>query len=303
MLASAGLAVYPLSLYTSTTLYPEAMALLLVTLGLLATLVADRATGPHQVGAAALAGALFGLLSLTAPTYVVIVVPAAVWLLWRRCSRRRVVALVIPLLLATVVLPTAWAIRNEARLGAFAPFTTNGGINLLLGNNPDATATTGVDADISSYEETARRRGLDEAGRDHYFRGRAVDWIVDHPGRAAVLYGGKLVNFFNFRNRLATEHQQSAFTDAAGALSLYPLLVLFVVRLVGWRRWPARRGEGLLVASYCCVALATAVFTTRIRYRVPVDQLMIAVVACGAVAWYRARARSTGAPKQDQVQM
>lgn len=293
LLAAAVLTVYPLSLYTATTLYPEAQAMLLVTLGLLAAVIANDAEVLRvRVGSAAAAGACFGLLGLTAPTYLVVAFAAVIWLLWRRFSLRRIASLAVPLAFVTIIPLGMWGLRNEAQLGAFVPLTTNGGYNLLLGNNPNATPTTGVDADISKYLESARRRGLDEVDRDRYFREQAIDWIKNNPTSAATLYAGKLANFFNYRSNLVTKDQQSGLTDLLGAVTFYPLLVLLALRLAAFRKLPLLRGEGLLALSYMFCTLAGALFTTRIRYRVPVDQLMIGVIACGIVAWWRSRQRS-----------
>jgi hypothetical protein len=190
-----------------------------------------------------------------------------------------VVVLCIPLF--------AWGLRNESQLGSFIPVSTNGGLNLLLGNSPNATPTTGVDADISEYVATVGRRGYDEVETDRYYRDEAIDWITANPGSAAVLYVGKLANFFNFRSNVVSDSQQSGLTDALGALTYYPLLLLFVLRLAMFRKMPLARGEGLLAISYLGYAVTAAVFFTRIRFRVPVDQLMIGVVACGVVSWLR----------------
>ncbi len=295
LLAAALLTCYPLSLYTATTLYPEALATLLVTMGILGAVLADTAEEPKvRMGWAAGAGACFGLLGLTAPAYLVVAGITVVWLLWRRCSMRRVATLAAPLVVVMLIPLFAWGVRNEARLGSFIPVSTNGGLNLLLGNNPNATPTTGVDADISEYIETVGRRGLDEVETDRYNREEAIDWITANPGSAAKLYVGKLANFFNYRSNVVSDSQQSGLTDALGALTYYPLLLAFVVRLAMFRRLPLVRGEGLLAFSYLGYALTAAVFFTRIRFRVPVDQLMIGVVACGAVAWYRARLAQRG---------
>ena len=290
LLAAALLTFYPLSLYTATTLYPESQAMLLVTLGLLGVIRTDTAQirGVRVLRAAG-AGVCFGLLGLTTPAYLIVAVMALVWLLWRRCSWRRILEVAAPLALVTMLPLIGWGLRNDAQMGSFVPVSTNGGLNLLLGNNPNATPTSGVDADIARYVKTAHRRGLDEVETDQYFREQAVDWITNDPSSAAALYVGKLLNFFNFRSNVVTESQQSGLTDILGALTYYPLLILFALRLFMFRKLPFARGEGLLVSSYLGYAVVAAVFFTRIRFRVPVDQLMIGVAAAGVVAWIRSR--------------
>ena len=298
LLAAAALAVYPLSLYTSTKLFPASLALLLVTVGLLAIVAANDTEVPMtRVLWAAAAGACFGLVGLTEAAYLVIGVVAFVWSLWRRVSLQRVMTIALPLALVTIIPLAAWGIRNESQLGSFVPVSTNGGLNLLLGNSPNATPTSGVDANITTNLNEAKRRGLDEAETDRYFREQAIDWIKHNPGRASSLYVRKLANFFNYRSNVVTRDQQSRVTDLLGAITFYPLLALFALRLAAFRKIPLVRGEGLLVTSYLLYAMTAALFFTRIRFRVPVDQLMIGVIACGVIAWTRARApRPAAAP-------
>ena len=73
------------------------------------------------------------------------------------------------------------------------------------------------------------------------------------------------------------------------------MLVLFLARLAAAarRRLPLRPGEGLLVAVVLATPLAMAVYTTRIRYRLPLDCLMFLVAA----GWLAARAAEANPAK------
>ncbi len=158
---------------------------------------------------------------------------------------------------------------------AFVPVSTNNGVNLLLGNSEHATAGGGRVVDISAYEAQARDRGLSEVEQDAFYRDQATAWIRAHPADAAVLYAGKVVNNFNYRNELATSGQNSAARDLVSALSFYPLLLLFTLRLVPARRRPMTSLERLLICVVLGNVLLLAVFYTRLRFRVPLDAVMI----------------------------
>lgn len=303
LVAALLISVYPLMLYTSTTLYPQALALLAISIGLWA--VVEAGLEPSRVGPiiawSALAGASFAALVLTSPGHIVVAAPAACWLLWQHRDRVGVISLAVLVVIA-VAPPAAWGVRNQAQLGGFVPVSTNGGQNLLLGNSPGATGGSGVNVDLSEYDRVIRDRGLDEIEADRYRRDAALEWITDNPGRAVTLYGAKLMNFFNFRNQLATAGQRSPAVDAISALGYYTLLTLFAVRLVAWRRIPLLRGEGLLVGAYLIYAVVSAVFFTRIRFRMPVEQLLMIVVACGAAQWCALRRRAIGPyPSADPI--
>lgn len=291
-LAATATGCYPLLVFTAGTLYPQVHAAFLLLLGLYLAL---RGTAPdnharrwrYLVGA----GVSFGLLILAVPTFGPSVLAVAGWLAWRH--RRAAVRPVAVLLLVTAVLPAAWAVRNAATLHAFVPVSTNNGVNLLLGNSEHATAGGGRVVDISAYEAQARDRGLSEVEQDAFYREQATAWIRAHPADAAVLYAGKVVNNFNYRNELATSGQNSAARDLVSALSFYPLLLLFALRLVPGRRRPMTSLERLLICVVLGNVLLLAVFYTRLRFRVPLDAVMI-ISSAAALAELMSRVSGQG---------
>ncbi|HEX5496877.1 MAG TPA: glycosyltransferase family 39 protein [Mycobacteriales bacterium] len=287
-LAALVTAGYPLLVFTAGTLYPQVHSAFLLLLGLYLGMRGTAAdTGRRRWGYLLGAGVSFGVLILAVPTFGPSVLAVAGWLGWRavrgRPDRARLAGLapVVVLLAVTAVLPAVWCVRNAVRLHAFVPVSTNNGVNLLLGNSRNATTGGGRVTDISGYEDTARARGLSEVEQDAFYRDQAVDWIRAHPADAVTLYAGKVLNNFNFRNELATSGQNSPTRDLISALSFYPLLALFALRLALARR--GRAGgvggigglERLLIGIVLGNVLLLAVFYTRLRFRVPLDAVMI----------------------------
>jgi 4-amino-4-deoxy-L-arabinose transferase-like glycosyltransferase len=270
-LAAVIMAVYPLLVFTAGTLYPQVHAMTLLLLGLEWSLVALERTGGARIAYAVGAGLSWGLMILAVPTFMLSVVAIGVYLLWR--CRPGAWQVLPALVVATAVLPAAWCVRNAAVLHAFVPVSTNNGINLILGNSDGVTAGGGRVGDISAYEEEARRQGLSEVELDRYYRQAASDWIAEHPGKAVTLYAGKVLNNFNYHNELATSGQNSTIKDLISALSFYPLLLLFALRLLYWRRLQGL--EKLLIILVLGNVLLLAVFYTRLRFRVPLDGLML----------------------------
>lgn len=287
-LAALVVACYPLLVYTATTLYPQVPALFLLLLTIELAMRALPESGPSRTGMAVLAGLSGGLLMLTVPTFGVTAVGLIAWLAWRQrvASRRISWRTVVVLLVATAVLPAAWCARNAAQLHAFVPVSTNDGVNLILGNSPNATADSGTDTDISVYQRQAAQLGEVEA--DHFYTGQALAWIKQHPGRAAVLYAEKVANNFSYGDDLATASQGSTAQNLLSAVSYYPILLLALLRLVLYRRWPLRPTEKLLLLTIAVNVLLLAVFFTRLRFRVPLDGLTI-VLAASTVTHYLSR--------------
>ena len=288
VLAALVAAAYPLFLFTATTFYPQTLATLLLMMMLLALQRALGADGRRRTALGAAAGVSAGALAMVVPTLAFVVPVALIWLLLVR--RRDVLRIGVPLLACALVLPGAWTIRNAFAMDDFVPLTTGSGFNLLIGNHPGASASEGYRAEeIGPYQREARRRGLDEIEADEYYGEEARRWISDNPGRAAALYLGKVVNNFAPTNRLETRAETSKLRDAVASVSYIPLLLLLVIRLALVRRHPLRPIESLIVALIVGNALLLAVYTTRVRYRLPLDLPMIAMVA-GFVAALISRA-------------
>lgn len=268
--------LYPLGAYTAATLYAQTLGTLLLVAMLL---LLDN--GRSRVAAAAAAGVLLGALILTIPAFLLLLplLLAGVLSVNRRAPSaalgRGAVLLVCA---AAVVLP--WSIRNTRQMGRFVPVATNSGVNLLLGNSEHTRPNAGVNVDIARYR--AQVLGLDEAAADRQLQRFAVDWMVRHPARAARLYLRKVLNYFQFRNELHVQSEQGRWKDAIVFASYYPLLLLALLRLLWCFRRPLCATEVMLYLLYFGNAFASAIFFTRLRFRVPFDALL-AVLAAGAI--------------------
>jgi len=272
-------ALYPIGFYTMGTLYPQTMGAALLVASLVALVGIPESR--HRYGRAALAGAAFGLLIVTIPTFAAALAIGVVWLL---VTDRRVWTAVLIIAVAAV-LPLAWTARNASAMHAFVPVSTNNGINLILGNSEHAGPRTGVDVDISAYTEHVDRAHLGEVAADRYLRTAAVDWITSHPARAGWLYTEKTANYFAPYDNLGTDAQSSGLQEMIAVLTYLPLLALFVLRLVRWRADRPGPVELLLIILYLVSAPVEAVFFTRVRFRSPLDPLMIVVVAGMLARW------------------
>ncbi len=281
---------YPVIVYTAGTLYPQTLAMVLLLLAII--LATDRA---HPWRGALLGGLAFGCAILVVPTFALKLPFFALatllylhrgWPGWHAFWR----ALGPPALLCAVALAllVPWTARNAVALGSFVPLTTNSGYNFLLGNSENTRPNAGVNIDVSRYEGAAAP--LAEVARDAYFRDAARDWVLAHPGRALVLYAAKALNYFNYRNDLYVATESSRRNDLLLLLTYGPLLALFATRLLLARRAPLSALEWLCVGLYLVNPFLDAVATTRIRYRLPFDALLIVVAAvCLEVLWRRYR--------------
>jgi hypothetical protein len=265
--------LYPVGFYTASTLYPQTLGTLLL-VGLLFLL--SRRTYPLLF--AGEAGILFGMLVLIIPAFLMVVPLVIVGMfLAERKGLSLFLMRVASLLGCMLLIVTPWTLRNAYVFDRFVPVSTNSGLNLLLGNSENAGPNTGVNVDISRYR--AEIQGLNEVQSDAALRKFAVEWILHHPASAVKLYIQKVVNYFNFRNQLHVQTEQSLLKDVVMFLSYYPLLLIALLSFAWHRRDPLSATEIMLYLLYFGNAFTSAVFFTRIRFRLPFDVLLIAVDA------------------------
>lgn len=124
-----------------------------------------------------LGGIVFGLSILTRPYAFMIPLIAglSLWTNLRLSVRFRNLLLVY---LTSLIVVAPWTMRNYLVFENFIPVSTNGGINLLIGNGPGATGR---------YNEKAlaalNGHHLDEYQRDQLARKLAIQHILDKPTR------------------------------------------------------------------------------------------------------------------------
>lgn len=267
------LLIYPLVWYTGTTLYPQIFGA-----ALLAAILVLLNQDVRSVARCSIAGLLLGFLILNIPAFLLLTPLILTGLYLSNTNAPALIAKRSVLILccaAAVVVP--WTMRNAYTLQAFVPVSTNSGINLLLGNSENTGPNKGVNVDISHYQNQTQE--MSEVQKDKHYRKAAVSWILTNPSAAATLYVRKVLNYFNFRNELHVASEQSRLKDIVLFLSYYTLLFIVVMRILAFRRIPFCPAEWMLYVLYFGNALVSAIFFTRIRFRVPFDILLIAMVA------------------------
>jgi hypothetical protein len=264
---------YPLLIYATSLLYPQILACLILTLAVL--LVSGES---FSAGRATVAGVSYGFLILAVPYFIFLIPIIVGYVLFRRdlpqTDRIRGPILLIGAA-ALIVIP--WTTRNYLEFHQLIPVSVNGGSNLFVGNSPDATPN----GSVKSVRELCNHLhpGMNIIEVDHALGKCAVEWITANPKAAGKLYVGKLVNYFNFTNELATKSASIPWTDWLLFITYYPLLLIAVARAALFRRFPFDKTEILIYLIYFVNAFISAIFFTRIRFRIPFDFLLIAIAA------------------------
>jgi hypothetical protein len=279
---------YPLLLYAASVLYPQVLGCLLLTTTIM-LLFADQLPARHAV----VAGLCYGVLILAIP-YFIFLLPVIGAIGFFRRDLRWLDKIHKLLLLGTaallVVIP--WTMRNYLEFHALIPVSANGGWNLFIGNSPETTPNGSVvSVDVISLCKRVRTE-MNGNELDAALGKCAVDWIRENPEKAAKLYVRKVINYFNFRNELATKNATTAWGDWLLFATYYPLLLITVVRAALFKRFPFSRAEAVIYILYAANAFISAIFFTRIRFRIPFDFLLLAVAAAFLFKCWDARRRN-----------
>src|ERR1700680_639597 len=138
-----------------------------------------------------LCGVAAGLAALVRPEALLVPI---IWVVALAFERKKLARMAFAgLLLIATIAP--WTIRNEFRLHAFVPISTNGGDVFYRANNPQATGgwTRTGEQDLRSYSDDLQRR--DRLG---YQLGKA--WIRSHPLGFLRLVARKQIIFMRTDN-------------------------------------------------------------------------------------------------------
>jgi 4-amino-4-deoxy-L-arabinose transferase-like glycosyltransferase len=183
--------------------------------------------------------------------------------------------------LALMIVLLPWAARNQYVWGKPLPVAHTAGVNLYIGNNPDAT---GIWGQFRPVAPPGIAIGTPEASA--WYARAAAEFVVADPGRF-LANGLKKIAWFLFPlfHRDAMQAVFGADTRAVAWLSLASgassamLLLLGALALARAPRGPAW-WMGLAILAYQLAVVFVAFGSPR--FRDPVDHLLVLFVATGA---------------------
>ncbi len=251
--------------YEGELLEPPLMVLLLLGLALSLLRWSDR---PGAL-AGLFCGLLLGLGALVRPNALLLLPVAAAWMYWilrRRGAIARLRSSLLALVVGSAIAILPATLRNLSASGELVLISSNGGVNLFLGNNPaaDGRCPGGIEGlgdfrtcfewpGIVRNLEKRLGRPLTESQIDRYFAVQALDHIARHPGRTLELLARKTLMFWG---PLEVSHNkvEEAERDNSPILSALPggFSLAFTLGMLGlaWLWFDRRRaGRGSSGAS------------------------------------------------------
>lgn len=260
-----------------------------------------------------LTGIILGLATISRPNILIVLPFLMLWLYFQTDNDRSYLkrARRPALMLAGVLICIApVTIRNLAVTGDFIAMSSQGGINLYLGNNPEADGLTmlmpEVDLDESvswdMFEKVTRTAAETESGRrlseselSSFWTGKAFDFIVSNPGRFLSLVWKKtvyLMTGFENSDNLDIYHQRSKSFLYSLLLwrepIYFPFGLLIPLTLLGV--YVLRKDFGKLLPIYIFVIAyipSIVLFLVTARHRLPLVPFMIIIACAGTITLIR----------------
>jgi 4-amino-4-deoxy-L-arabinose transferase-like glycosyltransferase len=305
--AAALVAVSRMLIFYDSVLVADALMVPLALLTVAAAIAAtDRPSAPRWIGV----GVASGLGALARPNLLLVGVICAVWESLRRRDRslgaRAGWLAAFALGALACIAPVAW--RNYAVSGDFVPITYSGGMNLFLGNNPDADGTFRVPrlfarsaaddpweqrAEFERIAEQSLGRALRPSEVSRFWSQQALRFAREYPAHEARLLWHKFelaTNAFEPWNI-----RSAAMTREFSRVLQLPLVgfgLLAPLGLTGLALTATRWRELVPLYSVLATVLATLlVFFVLARYRLPAVPVL-ALLACAAIGEAAARLRT-----------
>lgn len=259
-------------------------------------------------------GFCLGVFALIRPNillFVPVVLIWAFWLMWPDRRRRDFYLTAVALLVGMGLAIFPATIRNCLVARDFVLISSNGGINLYIGNNESATGIcAGRILDLGEFQtcfdypnivrnlERKLGRHLKHSEVSDYFSRQAVKYITENPSRAlqltwrkALLFWGPLEVGHNKEDE--SERQYSRVLrnipfdfPVAFALAAVGSLLAIIDTRSQWKRHEgrARAGVFLLVALFILSYFASYLpYFVAGRYRVPVVPFLLLLGSYGLV--------------------
>lgn len=281
-------AVYIYFIYYTVTLMTEPFYIVGIMASLYLTILMARSERKHVLRYALLLGLVLGATVLLRQLYLLIIPFQLLWLLWASFKNHDRVpfaeVIVAGMVVMIMILPFTY--YNYTRFDRFVLLNTNSGYAFFLGNHPyygtrfvpildDYRPLIPDDLVLTDY---------DEASLDQEFLRRGIQFVVEDPGRYFLLSLSRIPVYFEFWP--SADSGLISNIARVGSFGLMLPFMLYGLVLALYRNW----SKSLLSQPMTLLLLLAFLYTamhvltwTLIRYRLPVDAIMLVFAGLGLV--------------------
>lgn len=290
--AAAMTALYGYFVYYSATLMTEPFYLCAILLALYLSVRVMRGwpSGSRQEWLVGLALGLALWAGVLLRQLLLLMVPVVLlWVWWATSWRSTRVIVASVVVVAVMILP--FTIYNSTRFDQFVLLNTNAGYAFYWANHPiyGTSFVPILRESMGSYTDLIPTdlRSLDEAALDRALLKLGVGFVLQDPIRYILLSISRIPVYFMFWPSPASSLTSNLVRVSSFGIAL-PLMALGGIQAIRRSGFPGRErsgaGVGLLLAFVTGYTLLHLLSWALIRYRLPVDAIML-VFAGSAVVW------------------
>jgi 4-amino-4-deoxy-L-arabinose transferase-like glycosyltransferase len=292
--ASAGWiwALFPYSITLSNVcVWETLLTTFLLSLVVLATLDLERSSSYTSWAGY---GLLWGLAALSSPAVLSTLPFLGAWIClrhWRRGSNCTGAAAVASLVFMITVAPWVW--RCSQTYGRFVAFRSNFGLEVLVGNSSDTSSASNWK--VLPGENSAELEKLQSIGEPAYMAEKqreANEIIARHPLRFAGLTLRRIL--FTWTGVWDFPPQWSLVDTGLPDVLTYSLFSFLAFAGIGWAIRDRRDYLVPLLIPLIFFPMAYYLTHTDIRFRHPIDPLVVIFVAYGAISFTGKNRESPG---------
>lgn len=254
-------------------------------------------------------GLIFGLAAISRPNVLLVMPFLALWLFWMRrqmANRADCWRLPIAMFVGVMIAIVPVTVRNLAVTGEMILISSQGGINLYLGNNESADGLTMLMPDVDLDESVSWRQfgsvthasaekqtgtKLTESEASSFWTGKALTFIVNNPGKFASLVWRKTTYLLSgFENSDNTDIYYQRNKSVMHSLLVwdnglrFPFGLLLPLTILGiWVLRSDRRKLAPLYVFLIAYIPTIVLFLVTARHRLPLLPIMLVLSAGGLV--------------------
>ena len=247
-------------------------------------------------------GVVFGLTTLVKSQIMFLPAFLLVFDMWERRDKKAVIAKYLLLLIGAAIVISPWTLRNYLVFNRLILVQSNGGYNLLDGNNAGNPWGGGENSDqfaarYPGIVNDVTKRLPDEIGMNDRAMAAALGFITAHPLAVSKRIPYKLYRFFRDDPEPAREltssnsknGQAPSWIASIALLSFWYYTVVMILAVLSFPiifiKTSQTRVHFFLISEICYFALISVVFFGEGRFHIPI---LPAFVGCMLVTLHAA---------------
>lgn len=290
LLSAIVFAVYPPAIWHSiNTIWNTTLSTFFVTVLILYSLYTYQRLNN---GKSVVCGVLMGLTALTNPVIMAFYPFFFLWLYTKlRNSVTNVSVYITLIIISFIVTLSPWLVRNYMVFGKFILVKSTLGVELRLGNNPNATGSFAMEGGNALHPTLSKKEmilfnELKEIGYVKYSSREAWNFIYKNPlkvlmltaNRFSLFWLGDLLKENNWMGNISNVDRLSVFKKVLCVLPV-PFLLFGIV--MAWKN-----RIDISIFLYLLLSFPLIYYVTHVanRYRHPIEPFFVIIGAYGIVA-------------------